>query len=136
MAIMIGIIPKEPSKGRIRAKVIGTDGVPYNSLANQSAPPELVKPKRIRTKKTAPLNTKQKKAVNNAIECISKVAPSFSSLYNSFVEYQGIYELDFKTIESKDLLGELKDSRDYDGKTIYLNKDFRSKIFFFELWLD
>ena len=79
--------------------------------------------KRIRTKKTASLNPKQKKAVNYAIECISKVAPSFSSLYNSFVEDQGIYELDFKTIESKDLLGELKDSRDYDGKTIYLNKD-------------
>ena len=85
--------------------------------------------KRIRTKKTATLNTKQKKAVNYAIECISKVAPSFSSLYNSFVEDQGIYELDFKTIESKDLLGELKDSRDYDGKTIYLNKDlFKSNF--------
>ena len=85
--------------------------------------------KRIRTKKTASLNPKQKKAVNYAIECISKVAPSFSSLYNSFVEDQGIYELDFKTIESKDLLGELKDSRDYDGKTIYLNKDlFKSNF--------
>ena len=63
------------------------------------------------------------------MECISKVAPNFSSLYNSFKENQGIYELDFKTIESKDLLGELKDSRDYDGKTIYLNKDlFKSNF--------
>ena len=85
--------------------------------------------KRIRTKKTAPLNPKQKKAVNYAMECISKVAPNFSSLYNTFKEDQGIYELDFKTIESKDLLGELKDSRDYDGKTIYLNKDlFKSNF--------
>ena len=63
------------------------------------------------------------------MECISKVAPNFSSLYNNFKEDQGIYELDFKTIESKDLLGELKDSRDYDGKTIYLNKDlFKSNF--------
>jgi len=85
--------------------------------------------KRIRTKKTAALNPKQKKAVNYAMECISKVAPNFSSLYNNFKEDQGIYELDFKTIESKDLLGELKDSRDYDGKTIYLNKDlFKSNF--------
>ena len=42
------------------------------------------------------------------MECISKVAPNFSSLYNSFKEDQGIYELDFKTIESKHLLGESK----------------------------
>ncbi len=85
--------------------------------------------KRIRTKKTAALSPKQKKAVNYAMECISKVAPNFSSLYNNFKEDQGIYELDFKTIESKDLLGELKDSRDYDGKTIYLNKDlFKSNF--------
>ena len=63
------------------------------------------------------------------MECISKVAPNFSSLYNNFKEDQGIYELDFKTIESRDLLGELKDSRDYDGKTIYLNKDlFKSNF--------
>ena len=34
-----------------------------------------------------------------------------------------------KQSESKDLLGELKDSRDYDGKTIYLNKDlFKSNF--------
>ena len=85
--------------------------------------------KRIKTKKTAALNLKQKKAVDYAMECINKVAPNFSSLYNNFVEDQGIFELDFKTIESKDLLGELKDSRDYDGKTIYLNKDlFKSNF--------
>ena len=85
--------------------------------------------KRIKTKKTAALNPKQKKAVDYAMECINKVAPNFSSLYNNFVEDQGIFELDFKTIESKDLLGELKDSRDYDGKTIYLNKDlFKSNF--------
>ena len=45
------------------------------------------------------------------MECINKVGSNFSSLYNNFVEDQGIFELDFKTIESKDLLGELKDSR-------------------------
>ena len=85
--------------------------------------------KRIKTKSTAALSPKQKKAVGFVMECISKVAPNFSSIYNSFKEDQGIYELDFKTIESKDLLGELKDSRDYDGKTIYLNKDlFKSNF--------
>ena len=79
--------------------------------------------KRLKTKKTGSLNPKQKKAVNYAMECIKKVSPAFSSLYKNLKDEEGIFALTVKTVESNDILGELKDGRDYDDKTIYLNKD-------------
>ena len=61
------------------------------------------------------------------MECISVVLILVLSII--ILKKTRNLELDFKTIESKDLLGELKDSRDYDGKTIYLNKDlFKSNF--------
>lgn len=57
------------------------------------------------------------------MECIKKVSPAFSSLYKNLEEEEGIFSLTVKTVESKEILGELKDGRDYNDKTIYLNKD-------------
>jgi hypothetical protein len=85
--------------------------------------------KRLKTKKTGALNLKQKKALNFAMECITKVAPGFSSLYKNLKEEDGIFELNVKTCESKDILGELKSTRDCSDKTIYLNKDLFSSNF-------
>jgi len=85
--------------------------------------------KRIKTKKTGKLNPKQKKALNFAMECITKVAPKFSSLYKNLKDEEGIFELNVKTCESKDILGELKSAREYSDKTIYLNKDLFSSDF-------
>ena len=85
--------------------------------------------KRLKTKKTGALNPKQKKALNFAMECITKVAPGFSSLYKNLKEEDGIFELNVKTCESKDILGELKSTRDCSDKTIYLNKDLFSSNF-------
>ena len=85
--------------------------------------------KRIKTKKTGKLNPKQKKALNFAMECITKVAPKFASLYKNLKDEEGIFELNVKTCESKDILGELKSAREYSDKTIYLNKDLFSSDF-------
>ena len=85
--------------------------------------------KRLKTKKTGALNLKQKKALNFAMECITKVAPGFSSLYKNLKEEDGIFELNVKTCESKDILGELKSSREHSDKIIYLNKDLFSSNF-------
>ena len=46
---------------------------------------------RVKKTKTAPLTAKQKKAVNLALDCIRKVAPTFSKLYKNHVEEEGIY---------------------------------------------
>ena len=47
---------------------------------------------RVKKTKTASLTTKQKKAVNLALDCIRKVAPTFSKLYKNHIEDEGIYE--------------------------------------------
>ena len=38
-----------------------------------------------------------------------------------------LYEIKFKTITCKDILGELKNTSDYNSKVIYLHKDLFSK---------
>ena len=76
-----------------------------------------------------PLSKKQRKAVNYALECVEKVAPTFSGLYSQFKEDEGIFELNIKAVKSDDILGELKDGRGYGDKTIYLNqKLFKEKF--------
>lgn len=79
--------------------------------------------KRLKTKKTGVLTPKQRKAVNFTMDCITKVSPGFSSLYKNLKDEDGIFELNVKTCESKDIMGELKNTREYSDKTIYLNKD-------------
>ena len=84
---------------------------------------------RVKKTKTASLTTKQTKAVNIALDCIKKVAPAFSKLYKNHIEEEGIYDLKIKTCESKDLLGQLKDNREYNDKTIFLNKELFKSTF-------
>ena len=48
--------------------------------------------KRIKTKSTAALSPKQKKAVGFVMECISKVAPNFSSIYGYKINILEIME--------------------------------------------
>lgn len=84
---------------------------------------------RIKKTKTATLTPKEKKRVNLALECVAKVAPSFSKLYKNIKEEEGIYELTIKACESKDLLGQLKDNRSWNDKTIYLNKNLFKENF-------
>ena len=84
---------------------------------------------RIKKNKSAPLNKKQRKAVDYALECVGKVAPAFSGLYNQLKEDDGIFELDIKAVKSDEILGEMQDGRGYGNKTIYLNqKLFKSKF--------
>ena len=84
---------------------------------------------RIKKNKSISLNKKQRKAVDYALECVGKVAPSFSGLYNQLIEDDGIFELDIKAVKSNDILGEMKDGRGYGDKTIYLNeKLFKGKF--------
>ena len=72
--------------------------------------------KRRKSDQTASLNKKQRKAVDNALSCVEKVAPAFSGLYNQFKEDEGIFELNIKAVKSEDILGELKDGRGYGDK--------------------
>ena len=85
--------------------------------------------RRIKSNQTASLSKKQREAVNYALECVEKVAPTFSGLYSQFKEDEGIFELNIKAVKSDDILGELKDGRGYGDKTIYLNqKLFNAKF--------
>ena len=71
----------------------------------------------LKTKKTGVLTPKQRKAVNFTMDCITKVSPGFSSLYKNLKDEDGIFELNVKTCESKDIMGELKNTREYSDKT-------------------
>ncbi len=63
------MIPKDPKRGSTNANVMGTEGVPYNSLANQSAPPELVSPRRIKTKNAG---LRKHKPVSSRVRAIKR----------------------------------------------------------------
>jgi len=84
---------------------------------------------RIKKNQSISLTKKQRKAVEYALECVGKVAPSFSGLYNQFKEDEGIFELNIKAVKSDDILGEMKEGRGYGDKTIFLNQNlFKSKF--------
>ena len=106
----------------------------FSSFGVQSSLSQFVKNRkaaeeRIKKTKTAPLTVRQKKAVNLTLDCIKQVAPSFSKIYKNHTEQEGIYELNIKMCESKDLLGQLKDNRAYNDKTIFLNKELFKSSF-------
>ena len=79
--------------------------------------------KRIKNKKTNDLNDKQKKAVDFCLKALKTITPSFANLYKNVSNEEGIYKLRFKSVVSKDILGQLKENREWRDKTIYLNKD-------------
>ena len=79
--------------------------------------------KRIKNKKTADLSTKENKAIDFLFKASKKINPSFANLFNRDDEDNNLYEVKFRKIFCKELLGELKNNNEYNSKTVYLHKD-------------
>ena len=119
---------KNKKSGKIKLpSYFSNFGVP--SSLNLFVKKKLAAEERIKKTQSGPLSPKQKKAVNYTLDCVKQVAPSFSKLYKNLTKEEGIYELSFKMCSSKDILGELKDNREYSDKTIYLNKELFKSSF-------
>ena len=85
--------------------------------------------KRIKNKKTKELSSKENKAIDFLFRASKAVSPSFVNLFNRESEDDNLYDVKFKKIFCKELLGELKNNSDYNSKTIYLHKDlFKSNF--------
>ena len=57
------------------------------------------------------------------------MSPGFTKLFNRENEDDNLYDVKFKKIFCKELLGELKNGNDYNSKTIYLHNDlFKSNF--------
>ena len=104
----------------------------FTRLWVESSAQKLIKEKREKeskelVKEVFPPNRYQLSAIEFFFETLKKIVPEFSGLFtNVFLgtlrdQYGGFVKIDFKCIESEDLLGELKDSREYGSKVIYLN---------------
>ena len=86
--------------------------------------------KRIKNKKTKELSSKENKAINFLFKASKGLNPSFANLFNRDDEDNNLYDVKFKKISCKNLLGELKNNSDYNSKTIYLHKDlFKTNSF-------
>ena len=86
--------------------------------------------KRIKNKKTKELSSKENKAIDFLFKASKGLNPSFANLFNRDDEDNNLYDIKFKKISCKDLLGELKNNSDYNSKTIYLHKDlFKTNSF-------
>ena len=77
--------------------------------------------KRIKNKKTKGLSPKENKAIDFLFKASKGVSPSFANLINRESEDDNLYDVKFKKIYCKDLLGDLKNNSDYNSKTIYLH---------------
>ena len=85
--------------------------------------------KRIKNKKTMELTVSEKKAVDFCFEAAKSISPSFSKLFSGDEYDDPLYDVEFKTITCKDLLGELKNSYDHNSKIIYLHKNLFNESF-------
>ncbi len=85
--------------------------------------------KRIKNKKTMELTVSEKKAVDFCFEAAKSISPSFSKLFSGDEYDDPLYDVEFKTITCKDLLGELKNSYDHNSKIIYLHKKLFNESF-------
>ena len=79
--------------------------------------------KRIKNKKTADLSPKENKAIDFLFKASKGINPSFANLFNRDDEDNNLYDVKFRKIFCKELLGELKNNNDYNSKTVYLHKD-------------
>ena len=85
--------------------------------------------KRIKNKKTADLTTKENRAIDFLFKASKEINPSFTNLFNTNNEESNLYDVKFRKIFCKELLGELKNNSDYNSKTVYLHKDlFKSNF--------
>jgi len=85
--------------------------------------------KRIKNKKTMELTTREKKAINFCFDAAKSISPSFSKLFSGDEYDDPLYEVKFRTITCKDILGELKNSSDHNSKLIYLHKTLFNESF-------
>ncbi len=86
--------------------------------------------KRIKNKKTADLTSKEQEAINFCFEAAKGVSPAFAKLFNNEDdEDESLYNLKFKKIFCKELLGEIKNNSDYNSKTVYLHADLFKQSF-------
>ena len=85
--------------------------------------------KRIKNKKTKDLSSKENKAIDFLFKASRSMSPGFAKLFNRENEEDNLYDVKFKKIFCKELLGELKNGNDYNSKIIYLHKDlFKSNF--------
>ena len=85
--------------------------------------------KRIKNKKTKDLSSKENKAIDFLFKASRSMSPGFAKLFNRENEDDNLYDVKFKKIFCKELLGELKNGNDYNSKIIYLHKDlFKSNF--------
>ena len=57
------------------------------------------------------------------------ISPSFAKLFSGDEDSDPLYDVKFKTITCKDILGELKNASDYNSKIIYLHRDLFKETF-------
>ncbi len=85
--------------------------------------------KRIKNTKTKDLSKKQRASVDFCFKAIKEISPSFSQLFDTS-EDENLYEVKFKSIKCKDLLGQLKDdSGTYNNKLVYLHESLFKSSF-------
>ena len=84
---------------------------------------------RIKNAKTDNLSKKQQASVNFCFKAIKEISPSFSKLFDTSEE-ENLYEVKFKSIKCRDLLGQLKDdSSTYNNKLVYLHENLFKSSF-------
>ena len=79
--------------------------------------------KRIKNKKTADLSPKENRAIDFLFKASKGINPGFTNLFNRDDEDNNLYDVKFRKIFCKELLGELKNNNEYNSKTVYLHKD-------------
>ena len=84
---------------------------------------------RIKNKKTKDLTPKEQKLIDFLFAAAKSISPSFAKLFTADEYDDPMYNVKFKTISCKDLLGQLKDKYDYNHKMIYLHKSLFKESF-------
>ncbi len=84
---------------------------------------------RIKNKKTKDLTPQEQKSIDFLFSAAKSISPSFAKLFTSDDYDDPLYNVKFKTITCKDLLGQLKDKYDYNHKVIYLHKSLFKESF-------
>ena len=85
--------------------------------------------KRIKNKKTSELTNEEQKKIDFCFDAAKSISPSFAKLFKNDEYDDYLYDVKFKKIFCKDLLGELKNSSDINSKIIYLHQDLFKESF-------
>ena len=75
------------------------------------------------------MTPKEQKSIDFLFAAAKSISPSFAKLFTSDEYDDPMYNVKFKTITCKDLLGQLKDKYDYNHKVIYLHKSLFKESF-------